>query len=106
MVFWRWTLAFGDVAEDERFWFVRYNVALAYILEHDGARAVASLRAMLDRFPERAADVARMLSSGSPKIRMAIESQESLTRALLRDCPELFLAATAQDDEGPEGVKS
>jgi len=106
LVFWRWTLAFGDVSDDERFWFVRYNVALAYILEQDGGRAVASLRSMLDRFPVRAADVARMLSSGSPKIRMAIESQVSLTRALLKDCPELFLATAAQDEEGPEGVKS
>ena len=99
LTFWRWTLMFGGAATDDRFWVVRFNVALACIHQGRGMRAVHSLRALLDHFPHRAGEIAQALAGASPELRAVLDSQPAVTRALVEGCPELF-QTDAQEGQG------
>ena len=86
---WRWVLATGIADSDERFWFVRINVAMGYVVRGRSGRAVAYLREMLDRYPGRAQDAARVLAE-APEMRGPLATDGELAEALVGQCPELF----------------
>lgn len=97
LVLWRWVLACGVDRGDDRFWFVRFNIAMAYAWEGDPARSIDYFRRLLDTFPERAPAVGRALAA-SPNLQMRIEAQEGFAEALLERCPELFQNSHEGDD--------
>lgn len=86
---WRWITISGLAAEDPRFWFAFLNIAISYTYAGDRARALTYFRRLLDTYPERAADVARVFAD-TPKLRSAVERQPDFPEALQERCPELF----------------
>ncbi len=55
---WRWVTMSGLGDSDDRFWFVRFNIGMAYAIERQPERALQSFRTLLDRHPGRASEVA------------------------------------------------
>ena len=94
----RWVAISGLIDLDERFFFVRFNVAMYYALLKQPARSLAAFRDLLDRHPEDAGEVAGFFRE-SPKLRAAIDSQPGFAEKLLSTCPELFRASS---DDGAE----
>jgi len=89
LICWRWALMSGHADLDDRFWFVRFNIGLAYAEERNQARSLQYFRELLDRAPARAAEVAEAFAR-SPELRKTIDSQPGFAEALLNQCPELF----------------
>jgi tetratricopeptide (TPR) repeat protein len=89
IAFCRWVTMSGLADADERFFFVRFNLGMYYADLGDQKRSLAAFRALLDRHPRRAAEIARMFLQ-SPRTRAVIDHQQGFGEALLRTCPELF----------------
>ncbi len=92
----RWLRASGLDRRDPRFFFAGFNAAVQYAALGRFGRAVASLRGLLDRHPERAGYVGELISQ-SETMRQALETDAPFAQALLRACPEFF----ATDAHGP-----
>ena len=88
---WRWITISGLADSDERFWAARFNLGMVHALAGNRARSLQYFRALLDRHPARAAEVAELVAR-SPKLRAAIDAQPGFPEALLNTCPELFAA--------------
>lgn len=92
LVYWRWVTCSGLADLDARFWFVRFNIALAHALAGRTDRSLETFRLLLDRHPDRAGDVARAIAQGH-ELREAAERDPRLAEGLVRSCPELFQEA-------------
>lgn len=103
----RWVTLSGLADEDERFFFVRFNLGNYYARLGRGRRAVETFRALLDRHPDRVGDVADFFRRAG-KLRACIDSQPGLGELLLATCPELFERpsdlAPEHGDEDPENL--
>ena len=97
LIYWRWVTLSGLAEYDERFWFVRFNVALAYALEGAVERSLAAFRTLIDRHPDRIPTIAEALYTGD-ELRAAVESQHGFAEAMMRRLPELFDASGADTD--------
>lgn len=99
LLFWRWILAFGIGSGDgdDRFWSVYYNIGNAYAHEKAPERSLAYFRRLLDRWPARAGDLARLFAR-SPQLQRTVDAQEGFTEALLERCPELFSGSAKPHD--------
>jgi len=89
LVYWRWATMSGLVDGDDRFWYVRFNIGLAYAELRRPDRSLEYFRALLDYAPDRSAEVAAAFAK-SPELRKTIDSQEGFAEALFQRCPELF----------------
>ena len=85
----RWVLMSGVEAADERFFVVRFNMGMYYAHLADQNRSLAAFRELLDRYPDRISEVARLFRR-SPRLRAAVDLQPGFGEALLAACPELF----------------
>ncbi|HEX6881985.1 MAG TPA: hypothetical protein VF530_01320 [Planctomycetota bacterium] len=94
----RWIVASGLADQDARFFFARFNLGLYYADLRRPERCLAAFRALLDRHPERAGEVAELFRR-SPRTRAQIDRQPGLAEALLRTCPELFAHPTGSSPE-------
>lgn len=90
---WRWITIHGIEARDGRFFFVRFNLGMAYAMTENRGRALHYFRQLLDRHPQRVREVADLFAR-SPKLREAIDAQPGFPEELLRTCPELFMLST------------
>ncbi len=103
---WRWVTISGLAELDGRFFVARFNLGMVYALLGNRARSLAYFRELLDRHPDRIAEVADLFMR-SPKLRAAIDSRAGFAEALLKTCPELFTSTVPGSDtdaraEGPE----
>lgn len=89
LVYSRWVTMSGVDELDERFYYARFNIGMYWAHLRRSDRSVASFRTLLDRHPERAAEVAGYFAN-SPWLRSAIDSQEGFAELLITTCPELF----------------
>ncbi|MFT4541312.1 MAG: tetratricopeptide (TPR) repeat protein [Planctomycetota bacterium] len=89
LVYWRWVTMNGISDQDDRFWYLHFNIGLVHAMDKKPERALASFRSLLDRHPSHAKDFASQLQGGR-ELKEAIESQEGFAEAFLAACPELF----------------
>lgn len=92
LVWFRWVALSGLADNQPEFFFARFNTALAYAHLGSPQRSVDTFRTMLDRHPDRVADVAGFLAN-SPVLRNEVETQPGFAELLVERCPELFRAA-------------
>lgn len=97
---WRWITISGLADRDDRFFVARFNIGMVYALERNSRRSLDYFRQLLDRHPNRVAEVAELFAR-SPKLREAIDEQPGFAEALVRTCPELF--SVAADESNPKG---
>jgi tetratricopeptide (TPR) repeat protein len=97
---WRWVTTTGLADTDPRFWMVRLNIALAYAYAGDRQRSLYYFRQLLDRHPDRATDVARVVAE-TDQLRAAFDLQPGFLEAFFERCPELFGQPNPQDDSRP-----
>jgi len=93
----RWIVASGLADRDGRFFYARFNQGMYWADLRRPARSLRAFREMLDRHPDRLADILRLFM-GAPKMRAVIDRQPGFAEELLRTCPELFQAPA-----GPTG---
>lgn len=86
---WRWVTISGLADEDDRFFVARFNLGMVYALTRNQPRSLGYFRTLLDRHPDRAAEVADLFSR-SPRLREAIDAQPGFAEALVAAVPELF----------------
>ncbi len=107
---WRWVTISGLADLDSGFFVARFNLGMVYALQGNPSRSLAYFRELLDRHPDRAAEVADLFMR-SPKLRSAIDSHAGFAEALLKTCPELFTPTVPGSDtdayaEGQEDNRS
>jgi tetratricopeptide (TPR) repeat protein len=90
----RWVCASGLADEDDRFFFVRFNIGMYYADLSKQARSLAAFRTLLDRHPGRRAEIAELFMR-SPLTRTVIDGLPGFAQALLATCPELFSATNS-----------
>lgn len=88
----RWVVKSGLADDDDRFFVVRFNIAMYYAHMGDVARSVQAFRELLDRHPERRLGIQRMFLQ-APQLHAAIEMRAGFGEALIHGCPELFAEA-------------
>ncbi len=101
LVCFRWVTISGLADRDERFFFVRFNLALEYALLGRAERSLAAFRSLLDRHPGRAVEVADLILK-SKSLQGAIDSLPGYGESLLQTCPELFQVPNL-GDAGADG---
>jgi len=97
LVWFRWIALSGLADNQPEFFFARFNTALAYAHLGSPRRSVDSFRTMLDRHPERVAEVAGFLAN-SPGLRNEVETQPGFAQMLVERCPELLRADPVGSD--------
>lgn len=105
LVCFRWVTISGLADRDERFFFVRFNIALEYALLGRAQPSLAAFRLLLDRQPGRARDVAEMILK-SKSLQNAIETLPGYGDALLTTCPELFQSPDLAGADGEDSPGS
>jgi tetratricopeptide (TPR) repeat protein len=98
----RWVTMSGLADRDERFFFVRFNQALEYALLGRAERSLAAFRALLDKNPGRAGEVAELILK-SKNLQEAMDALPGYGEALLASCPELFQAPGSEGGGGATG---
>lgn len=99
---WRWLTISGLADLDDRFFVARFNLGMVYALAGNRTRSLAYFRELLDRHPGRAGEVADLFAR-SPKLRESIDSQSGFPEALVRVCPEIFVAPHTHSSPSPQG---
>jgi tetratricopeptide (TPR) repeat protein len=97
----RWVIQSGLADRDERFFFVRFNLGSYYARLRRPERAIAAFRELLDRHPDRAAEVSSFFLRAA-KLRACIDSQAGFGESLLAACPELFCGEASPCDQADE----
>ncbi|MFT7484583.1 MAG: tetratricopeptide (TPR) repeat protein [Candidatus Paceibacteria bacterium] len=90
IVCFRWITMSGLADSDDRFFFVRFNLGKAYAMLGDKARALDAFETLLDRHPDRVAEVSRLFSN-APLLREAIDSLPGFSDELFQRCAALFV---------------
>jgi len=97
----RWVTMSGlaDADEEDRFYYVRFNIGMYYAHLRKPERSLAAFRELLDRHPGRLQDVSRLFLR-SPLLRAVIDRQPGFAEALVGTCPELFGGSDSEPDQG------
>jgi len=98
----RWLIASGLADRDERFFVVRFNIAMYYAHWRKPERSLYYFRQLLDRHPSRVHEVAGFIAR-APKLRVVIDSQPGFGEALLEQCSELFQPTPQEPSPGRDG---
>jgi tetratricopeptide (TPR) repeat protein len=85
----RWVTMSGMADADPRFYWVRFNIGVNYAHLGDQERSLASFRELLDRNPDKIADVVNLFAN-SEATQAVIGYQRGFAEALYETCPELF----------------
>ena len=96
LVWYRWIGISGLADLDPRFFVAKFSAGVCYV--HLGRRrqALDTFRAMLDRHPERADELADFFAR-SPVMQREIDAQPGFPEELLATCPELFGRGREED---------
>src|SRR5262249_2400687 len=76
----RWITMTGLADRDPRFFFARFNLGIYYAELRDPRRSLAAFRELLDRHPDRVAEIAELFLR-SPKTRALIDAQPGFAEA-------------------------
>jgi tetratricopeptide (TPR) repeat protein len=101
---WRWVTTSGLADADDRFFVARFNLGMVYALKRNQRRSLDYFRELIDRHPDRVAEVADLFRRSSG-LRESIDSQKGFAEALLRTCPELFAAAASPTSQETDGIE-
>ena len=85
----RWVTISGLPRRDARFYVAHFDVGLYYALLGDDERALQGFRTLLDRHPDRLAELLELFAR-EETLREVLETRPKLARALAVRCPELF----------------
>ena len=89
LVWFRWIGLSGLTELEPRFFVASFNVGVCYAHLGKRVQALDAFRRMLDRAPERSAELAALFAR-SPELQRVIDRQPGFTEDLARTCPELF----------------
>jgi tetratricopeptide (TPR) repeat protein len=98
LTYFRWVAISGLEAREPRFFFVLFNIGLQYALLGDQRRSLHYFRSLLDRYPDRLADVVQWTAS-SQRLREALASRRGFAEAFARTCHELFNLPSTDGEE-------
>lgn len=87
----RWITISGLADADDRFFGARFNLGKAYAMLKDKDRALDAFESLLERHPERTAEVSRLFGS-APLLREAIDSIPGFTDELFQRCSAMFVS--------------
>ena len=90
LVCFRWVTMSGLADIEPRFFLAHYNSAVCYVELGSAERALATLRRLLDSFPNKADQVAEALSQSTPKLQAKMAALPGFAEGLIETCPELF----------------
>ena len=93
----RWVTISGLTDADDRFFGARFNLGKAYAMLGDQERALTAFETLLERHPDRTADVGRLFAN-APLLQAAIESVPGFTEELLERCSGLFVGGAEHTD--------
>ena len=85
----RWILISGLFKQDERFWVVRFNIAMTYLEMGDHDRCLDYFKGLIDSQPQHVAEMAHMASQ-APLLQKVLQQRPSFANDLISRCPELF----------------
>lgn len=85
----RWILISGLFKQDERFWVVRFNIAMTYLEMGDHDRCLDYFKGLIDSQPQHVAEMAHMASQ-APLLQEVLLKRPSFANDLISRCPELF----------------
>ena len=91
------------LAQDERFWVVRFNIAMSYLGRGDRARALDYFRQLIDSQPDKSPEVAHMAAQ-APLLREICEGDGGFAQDLQARCPEMFASPEAAEDPTAGGL--
>lgn len=94
----RWVRMSGLAADDERFFYVGFNIGMYYADLGDRARSIRAFRMLLDEHIERLPEI-QELFLGAPRTRATIDLHPGFGQELVETCPELF--GVPGHDSGP-----
>jgi len=104
LVCFRWVTMSGLAELEPRFALAHHNRAICQVWLGHADRALASLRQLLDEFPELTERVAEMLAGSTPKLQARMTALPGFAEGLIETCPELFSGSTegmeSSEDEG------
>ena len=87
--YYRWVTLSGLASSEPRFWPAYFNLGIASVGMGRAGRGLLWLRELLDRYPDRAPEVASM-SMQSPTLRRAVDGDAEFAARFEQACPELF----------------
>ena len=97
----RWVAMSGLADIEDRFFVARFDIGMYYAHLREPQRSLRAFRDLLDRHPERAAQVAQFFAD-SPRLRAVIDSQRGFGDRLLKTCPELFRRPSEEQASPPK----
>ncbi len=103
LTFYRWVPISGLLAQDDRFWVVRFNIAMSYLGRGDRERALDYFRQLIDSQPDKSPEVAHMAAQ-APLLRQVCEGDDRFATALHRRCPEMFASPQAAQNQTSGGA--
>jgi tetratricopeptide (TPR) repeat protein len=102
----RWVRMSGLLDVEQRFFVVRFNMAVCYAALRRPDRSVGAFRELLDRHSDRIGDVIELFAGANAELRAAIDSQPELALGLLQECPELFQPSDAHEAGASESEET
>lgn len=90
----RWIPISGLLEQDDRFWVVRFNIAMTYLEMGDRDRCLDYFKCLIDSQPQHVAEMAHMASQ-APLLQKTILEQPDFANDLIERCPELFTKPAA-----------
>ncbi len=90
----RWILISGLFEQDERFWVVRFNIAMTYLEMGDRDRCLDYFKGLIDSQPQHVAEMAHMATQ-APLLQEVLEQYPDFANNLITRCPELFASPAA-----------
>ncbi|MFT5286533.1 MAG: tetratricopeptide (TPR) repeat protein [Planctomycetota bacterium] len=97
LIYLRWVRMSRLDEYDERFFVVRFNIAMYYAHLKNKDRALFEFQALLEAYPDSAGEIAGLFA-GSPKLRLAIDAMPGFTEELMQACPQLFRTDSAEGE--------
>ena len=85
----RWIPISGLLEQDDRFWVVRFNIAMTYLEMGDRDRCLDYFKCLIDSQPQRAAEMAHMATQ-APLLQKVLQQHPDFANDLIHRCPELF----------------
>ena len=96
--YYRWVTLSGLAPSEPRFWPAYFNLGVAAIGMGRAQRGLLWFRELLDRYPDRAPEVASMALE-SPTLRRTVDGDPDFAARFEQTCPELFSHGSAQSDD-------
>lgn len=89
LTYFRWVSIAGLEERDDRFFFVLFNIGVMYAQMRDQRRSLGYFRRLLDRHPDKTAEVVGLFAAAHG-LQRSIDEQPGFGERLVATCPELF----------------